>query len=124
MKKILVAEDDTTTQALIRTALQATYMVITANDGEEALKIAKQDGGIHLIICDIMMPKKSGIEMVEALRKIPGREKIPVIFLTTRGTADDVKAAIALKAVNYLKKPIRLAVLRDSVQKALYPPVR
>ncbi|NRA35384.1 MAG: response regulator [Polyangiaceae bacterium] len=122
MKRILVAEDDTTTQTLIRTALQATYLIVTASDGDEALEIARRDGDIQLIICDIMMPKKTGIEMVELLRKTPGRERIPVIFLTTRGTPDDVKAAIALKAVNYLKKPIRIAMLRDSVRKALYPP--
>lgn len=79
------------------------YDVLLVESGEEALKTLRTEQ-IDLILLDIAMPDMDGMETFERMKK-ECSIKIPVIFLTASGYEDDVRTAIELGAVNYLKKP-------------------
>ena len=90
--------------------------MLFAESGEEALDKLKKEN-IDLVLLDIAMPKMSGIETLERMRK--DSVETPVIFLTASGDEEDVLDAIRLKAVNYLKKPFRPEELMKRVAQEL-----
>lgn len=104
MAKILLVEDDNNLREIYEARLQAEgYEIISAKDGEEALSIAKQEQP-DLIISDIMMPRISGLEMLDILRNTEGLKEMKVIMLTALGQAEDKTRADALGADRYLVK--------------------
>lgn len=114
-KCILVVDDDAMNLRRTKMILEKQqYGVILAESGEKALqKLAGEK--IDLVLLDIEMPEMSGIETFEHMKDIP--VEIPVIFLTASGDEDDVKNAIKLGAVNYLKKPFQPHELMRRVAK-------
>ena len=82
--------------------LEKFYNVLLAESGREALDKIKCEK-IDLILLDIAMPIMDGLETFKRMKD--SHVDIPVIFLTASGYEDDVKTAISLGAVNYLKKP-------------------
>ncbi|HSW36974.1 MAG TPA: response regulator [Candidatus Saccharimonadales bacterium] len=104
MTKVLLVEDDNNLREIYEARLQAEgYNIVSANDGEEALVLAKNEQP-DLIISDVMMPKISGFEMLDILRNTAGLEKVKVIMLTALGQADDQTRANKLGADRYLVK--------------------
>lgn len=101
-KRILVVDDDAMNLMLTKRILEKEYNVLLAESGKEALLKMKGEK-IDLILLDIAMPGMNGIETFERMKEIS--VDIPVIFLTASGYEDDVRNAIRLGAVNYLKKP-------------------
>ena len=101
-KRILVVDDDAMNLMLTKRILEKQYNVLLAESGKEALNKMKGEK-IDLILLDIAMPGMNGIETFERMKEIS--VDIPVIFLTASGYEDDVRNAIRLGAVNYLKKP-------------------
>lgn len=101
-KRILVVDDDAMNLKRTMMILEKQYEVILADSGEKALeKIRHQD--FDLILLDIAMPKMDGIETFKRMKE--ACVETPVIFLTASGYEDDVRSAIRLGAINYLKKP-------------------
>ena len=88
-KTILVADDETEIQEMLKEMLTETgYQVVTADDGKDALRkvqLAKPD----LIILDINMPKMDGAQVSLALKQNEATKNIPLIFLTGLRTRDD-----------------------------------
>jgi DNA-binding response OmpR family regulator len=104
MPKIMFVEDDNALRSIYKTRLQAEgYTVIPAADGEEALALAKADKP-DLVIADIMMPKVSGLEMLDIMRNTRGLEDVKVIMLTALGQGEDEKRAKELGADLYFVK--------------------
>lgn len=102
MYKILVVDDDKEIANAIEIYLSREgYNVIKANNGEEALNILKNNE-IHLIILDVMMPKKDGIETLEEIRKT---KTIPVIMLSAKSEDYDKIAGLYSGADDYITKP-------------------
>lgn len=101
-KRILVVDDDAMNLKRTRMILEKHYNVLLAESGREALEKIKYEK-IDLILLDIAMPIMDGIETFRRMKD--SSVEIPVIFLTASGYEDDVKTAISLGAVNYLKKP-------------------
>ena len=93
-KRILVVDDDTMNLKRTELILGKQYDVILVESGEAALRKLRIEK-IDLILLDIAMPEMDGIETFERMK----------IFLTASGYEDDVRTAIELGAVNYLKKP-------------------
>ena len=120
-RRILVAEDDQDVRELIRTRLtSAGFDVHTARNGIEALSRAstvKPDA----MVLDINMPEVDGFSVLEAL-KVSGYV-FPVLVLTARHAADDVRRAIGLGAKDYLTKPFTEAQLQARVARLLRSPV-
>ncbi len=80
--------------------------VITASDGEEALTIITGDLEFDAIITDLEMPRKSGFELLDELRRRPAFAKLPVAMLTTRASDKHREFALALGVSEYFSKPI------------------
>lgn len=104
MAKILLVEDDNNLREIYEARLQAEgYDIVSANDGESALAVAKNEKP-DLIISDVMMPKISGFEMLDILRNTDELRDVKVIMLTALGQADDQARANKLGADRYLVK--------------------
>lgn len=102
MYNILVCDDDKEIVKAIEIYLvKENYNVLKAYNGEECLKILKQNT-IHLIILDIMMPKKDGIETIEEIRK---EKTIPVIMLSAKSEDEDKIKGLNIGADDYVTKP-------------------
>ena len=117
-KTILIIEDDPDVLATVVKQLEYLgYDVLTASDGMEGMK--KLDGGGYdLVITDIVMPFISGVGVVTALKeKMP---HIPVIAMTGYGKEPE-SAAMEKKADVVLAKPVKIAVLKDTIAKFLNP---
>lgn len=103
MKKILLVEDELFIRELYEKALQeAGYEVITAIDGDEALKLAKP--GLNLILLDIMLPKIHGIDVLKKLKENSLTKDIPVVLITNLGQESIIKDAFRLGAQGYIMK--------------------
>ncbi|MEA3452770.1 MAG: response regulator [Patescibacteria group bacterium] len=104
MKKILFVEDEAAIQKTLGESLRNKgYEVESAIDGEMGLKLAKS-GNPDLILLDIILPKKNGIEVLEGLRAEEKTKDIPVIILTNLENVGEVEKAIELGATTYLIK--------------------
>lgn len=101
-KRILVVDDDAMNLKRTQMILEKFYNVLLAESGREALAKIKYEK-IDLILLDIAMPVMDGLETFKRMKE--DSVDIPVIFLTASGYEDDVRTAISLGAVNYLKKP-------------------
>jgi|SRR5712671_3987700 len=100
--KILAADDDQDLLALIAfTLTQAGYLVAKANDGAAAIAGFENESP-DLVLLDINMPRASGFQVCEAIRK---KSRVPVMMLTVRGEEEDLVKAIELGADDYLTKP-------------------
>ncbi len=109
MAKILLVEDDNNLREIFEMRLRAEgYNTVVASDGEEALVVALREKP-DLIIADVMMPKMSGIEMLETLRTTPDMNKVKVVMMTALGQAEDRIRGESLGVVKYLvKSPVTM----------------
>ena len=117
--KVLIADDEVElTRALEAILKYSEYEVKIANDGEEALKIAENEK-FDILILDVMMPKKIGIEVVEELRK--KNINTPILMLTAKAETEDKVEGLDKGADDYLTKPFEkdelLARIRALVRK-------
>ncbi len=118
-RRVLLAEDD----RFLRRAAEARLRqhgleVLTAADGEEALRLARAEP-LDLILLDVIMPKLQGFEVLKALKQDEATSRIPVIVLSNLGHERDVAQAIALGAVAFLVKAhLSLQDLVDRVDAA------
>ncbi|HCM64406.1 MAG: envelope stress response regulator transcription factor CpxR [Morganella sp. (in: enterobacteria)] len=101
MNKILLVDDDRELTSLLKELLDMEgFNVVIAHDGEQALTLI--DDSIDLLLLDIMMPRKNGIETLKELRQ---NFQTPVIMLTARGSDLDRVLGLELGADDYLPKP-------------------
>ena len=104
MAKILFVEDEPTLQKELNEILQQEgFKILSAFDGEEALKLTKEEMP-DLILLDLILPKKDGFEVLKELKADEKTKDIPVIVLTNLEGIGDVEKAIELGAISYLVK--------------------
>jgi DNA-binding response OmpR family regulator len=103
------------------------YEPLTADSGEECLRIAEEQPP-DLILLDIMMPRMKGRDVCMRLKSNPKTAHIPVIFLTALGLADHIKAGMDLGADDYIVKPFEPAELKERITVCLarheHPPAK
>jgi CheY-like chemotaxis protein/HPt (histidine-containing phosphotransfer) domain-containing protein len=118
--RILVAEDDTVTRRILESTLgKLGWDVITASDGDAAWRVlGKLEGknAPELAVVDWMMPGMDGLEICRRLRSTPGLEQMYVILLTSRGEKEDLAAALAAGANDYIAKPFHPIELEARVR--------
>jgi DNA-binding response OmpR family regulator len=123
-RRILVVEDDAGIRDLIRTRLNAAgYDTHIAKDGVEAMnRIGElRPNGVVL---DINMPNMDGFSVLQAMRDSPSRRPCaPVLVLTARHDATDVRRAVSLGAKDYLTKPFNDSQLLARVARLLREPI-
>lgn len=114
-KKILIADDEPDILEIIQYNLvKEGYEVITARDGDEALTKARMHKP-DLILLDIMMPKKNGVEVCELLRMQPAFKDTLIIFLTALNDESSHIKGLESGADDYVSKPISPKVLMSRV---------
>jgi DNA-binding response OmpR family regulator len=115
--RILLVEDDSRVMSFIRRGLrEELYTVDSAKDGEEALFLA-QTGEYDLIILDLMLPKRNGLEVLKTLRD--DRVTVPVLVLTARDDLSDKVKGLDAGADDYLTKPFGFEELLARVRALL-----
>ena len=103
-RTILVAEDSEVTRTLVSGILSSLgYRIIQAEDGQQAWEML-QNYRVDLLMTDIQMPRMSGLTLLEHVRGDPAFEDLPVIMLSTLGSAADKEYAMRLGADAYLVK--------------------
>lgn len=86
-KTILVVDDSSTVRNLVAATLKDHgFDVIEASDGVEALAKLNGEEKIHLVVCDVNMPKMDGLAFVDKMKKKPEYKFVPVIMLTNQGS--------------------------------------
>lgn len=119
--KLLVVEDSFTMRELQRSILAgAGYRVETARDAEEALARVVADDEIGLVVTDVEMPGPDGLELIRAIRDHPARSSLPVIVVSTRGSAEDRRRGLEAGADVYIAKAdFRQQAFLDAVRDIL-----
>ena len=117
--KILLVDDEPDILEIISYNLTAQgYTVLTANNGQKAIKKAQKEKP-QLIILDVMMPEMDGIEACEQIRKIPELQDTIITFLTARGEDYSQLAGFEAGADDYITKPIKPKVLVSKIKSLL-----
>jgi DNA-binding response OmpR family regulator len=112
--RILIVEDDPAMSVALRDGFEfEKYAVEMANDGDEGLRLATR-GDHDVIILDVMLPKKSGLDVCKDLRKLGNNT--PVIMLTARGQEIDKIVGLKLGADDYVTKPFSFMELIARVE--------
>ena len=106
---VLLAEDEETLAMIIRDTLAPQgFQMVTARNGEEALRLFF-DSKPDVLVADVMMPRMDGFELVRRIRQTDSQT--PVLFLTARSAVTDVVHGFELGANDYLKKPFGMQEL-------------
>jgi len=118
-KTILVVDDSASMRSLVSMTLtDEGFDVIEACDGRDALK--KLSGQkIHLVISDVNMPNMDGITFVTEMKKLASYKFVPVVMLTTEGSAEKKAAGQSAGAKAWVVKPFQPAQLLAGVRKLL-----
>ena len=115
--KILVVDDEARMRKLVKDFLSIKgYIVLEAEDGEEALKVFDTNKDIKLVLLDVMMHKMDGFEVLEAIRQY---SKVPVMMLTARSEERDELEGYKLGVDEYITKPFSPKILVARVEAVL-----
>jgi CheY-like chemotaxis protein len=112
-KTILVCDDEESLRELIRAVLGDAYRYVEAEDGDVALDLIRAESP-DLIVLDVMLPRRNGLEVLAELRRDPKHGKTPVIVVTAWSYAVD--AASAAGADVFLPKPFEPEHLKGTVE--------
>jgi len=119
--RVLVVDDEPVVRTLVRMALEkAGYDVLEAEDGEQAIEAINTGENrllLDTMICDIRMPKVSGVETIGYFQR--AYPHVPLIVLTAYPNTDMAISFMRRGLVDYLVKPVEAEKLRDAVARAM-----
>lgn len=120
MAKILAVDDSASMRQMVSFTLKgAGHDVFEAADGMEALKVAKTQNGVDLVISDINMPNMDGIALIKELRQLPAYKFTPILMLTTESSSDKKSEGKAAGATGWIVKPFNPDQLLATIGKVL-----
>ncbi len=105
--KILIVDDEKINIDVLVGLLKPYFKTIAAKNGEQALRRLEKPPLPDLILLDIMMPDMDGYEVCRRIQSNQKTSNIPVIFLSAKGTAEDIIQGFKVGAVDYVTKPFR-----------------
>jgi len=104
--RLLVVDDEPINQQVLKNHLSAAhYELVQAMNGEEAMKIVNHQPKFDLILLDVMMPRMSGYEVCEQIRKEYLPSELPIIMVTAKNQVQDLVQGLTLGANDYVSKP-------------------
>ncbi len=113
-RKVLVADDEPNIVISLEYLLRREgYAVVVARDGQEALEVIDRERP-DLVLLDVMMPRKTGFEVCQAVRGDDRLQSVKILMLTAKGRDTDVAKGMALGADAYMTKPF---ATKELVQK-------
>ncbi len=108
-ERILLVEDDQTLNFIVKDNLEQNgYVVVSADNGETALKIFKSEK-FSLCLLDVMLPKKDGFTLAKEIREMD--DHVPIIFLTARSMTEDRITGLTIGGDDYITKPFSMEEL-------------
>lgn len=120
--RLLIVDDSVSMRAVIIKVISMTGFVpeelLQAGNGQEALDVLASNK-VDLVFTDINMPEMSGLEMLKAMRADPAMADIPVIVITTEGSAERRQEAQSLGATGFLQKPFQPADVKNVLETTL-----
>jgi nitrogen regulation protein NR(I) len=116
MQTILIVDDDKSIRYSLKRMIEEKYSVLTAQNGEEALDRVKESSP-DLIIMDIRMPGRNGIDVLKEIKSVD--QKTPIIIMTAYGTTETAIEAMKYGAFDYILKPFPIPQMKRLVEKAL-----
>jgi class 3 adenylate cyclase/DNA-binding response OmpR family regulator len=117
--RVLIVDDDADNrELLVRMAVRQGLDVALAEDGDRALAIARSEP-VDLILLDIVMPRLSGLQVLERLKQDAETRHVPVIVISALDEREHIRACIALGAEDYLTRPFDAALLRVRIDASL-----
>jgi two-component system chemotaxis response regulator CheY len=117
-KRILVIDDSATVRQQLKLALsQAGFEVLEAVDGQDGASQISSTPSIAAVICDVNMPRKNGLELLEEVKGKPEHARLPFMMLTTEGQPALMKRAKAAGASGWIVKPFKANLLVSAIQK-------
>jgi DNA-binding response OmpR family regulator len=122
--RVLVVDDNQDIRDLVVHILSADgFNVFAAVDGENALAILNSNS-VNLVLLDVMMPGKSGLEVLGDIRSGSNKKlrDIPVMMITAKSSTEDIDKALELGATSYIVKPFRATTIREKVRAILELP--
>ena len=118
--KLLIVDDEELTRSGLISSINWRFLgieeVLQADDGLNGLALARKEKP-DIVLCDIRMPRMDGIHMVEKIQEF--LPDTPAIFMSGYSDKEYLKAAIKLKAVNYVEKPLNPKEIEEAVQAAI-----
>jgi two-component system alkaline phosphatase synthesis response regulator PhoP len=118
-KKVLVCDDEPyIVESVSYVVRKAGYQAVTAEDGEEALRLGRTESP-DLIFLDIMMPKLSGYDVCKVLKDDPATRDTYIVMLTARGQEEDERKALEMGADEFMTKPFSPRKMRAKLVELL-----
>ena len=117
-KKVLIIDDSSAVRRQLSAALgNAGFVVLEAADGVDGAEQIRAETDLALVICDVNMPRMSGLDMLERLQQEIAQRQLPVVMLTTEGQPEAMTRAKKWGAKGWIVKPFKEQLLLGAVQK-------
>ena len=114
-KKVLIVEDEEMIQRLFKDVLEKVgYKIIIAGDGEQGVQLASKEKP-DLILMDVQMPIKNGLEATHEIKGNPLTNNIPIVALTALAMKGDEERVRAAGCDDYISKPVQIRALLEKV---------
>lgn len=113
--KILVVDDEPPLRELVVVTLGDAYACDEAPNGDAALKLLRKQR-YDMVVLDVMMPGRSGIDVLREMRADEALRDVPVVVMSAWQSTEDIDAALAAGANGFLPKPFRVEDLDSTVR--------
>lgn len=120
MKRVLIIDDDVNFCHIVKVGLESrdTFHVVTAHEGKTGIKMAVEEKP-DIILLDVVMPGLEGTEVAVLLQEDPRTEHIPVLFVTSMVTEEEIRKSKRDNRWFYLSKPIQINHLAETITRIL-----
>ena len=122
---LVVVDDDELARELVVSYLRKLNLrnrLVLATDGQVAIEALRSAAAVPaLVLLDLEMPVKSGLDVLRWLRGVEAFAQVPVVMLTASATLEDIDEAYRLGILSYLVKPVGFAALKDVVRELNLP---
>src|SRR5688572_13890709 len=118
-KTIMLVDDDASLRARLKDALLPYYDVVEAKDGMEAVEMTSKlpPQTLAMIVSDVVMPRVDGFTLAKILRGNPNMKKLPIMFVSSRNSPQEVTQALVLGACQYLPKSTPIPQIVEKIRK-------
>ncbi len=114
--KILVVDDEPIYLDILVDALKDDYRLKVVKTGKDALKLAKADKSLSLILLDVLLPDANGYEVCQQLKEAAETKHIPIIFITAVSDVGHEAKGLELGAIDYIAKPFSLPIVKARIK--------
>ena len=120
MQRIIIADDVEPNREMLRNMLEGSYLVETAEDGEEALgKLGQYHRETAAVLLDLKMPKADGYAVIEEMKRRGWMQKIPVLVISGEDAAAAENRCFELGAADFVHKPFESSVVKNRIKNAV-----